>query len=264
MLSCYIKTPVYRPEVDPEDLNDTTGRMISGYQIVFDPDYTQIVHRTDTISRSNSGLYLNFSVILYTENNEGKLTPINYNRGIPGYYDMYISFHANRRRVRLRSQTPPRGQHLPTRRQRIPLLQTHPNQSNVSNRIHMAMRRKNVNLPIVNTQRYHLSVTGYDANSGLIFAHRTRQDNVNVRYSRILFAIAETAYGTLKRLRNILEGNRTVPNRNYPLPKQENTEKCFSTQESWCNNNNTPRVQNIPQRVQNIPQLSSSSSKRTR
>ena len=141
------KTPENRPVGLPETLNDGTKRMIRSFQIVFDPDYTQIVHRTDTISRSNSGLYLNFSVILYTENNEGKLTPINYNRGIPGYYDMYISFHANRRRVRLRSQTPPRGQHLPTRRQRIPLLQTHPNQSNVSNRIHMAMRRKMLTFP---------------------------------------------------------------------------------------------------------------------
>ena len=196
------KTPENRPVGLPENLNDGTNRMIRSFQIVFDPDYTQIVHRTDTISRSDSGLYLNFYVILVDDNR----VPIRDNNGSPIKYHMYISFHEN-----LRYMAP----NAP--------LQTNANQPHVHNRLHMAMRR-NVNLPIVDTRRYHISVIGYNNDLGLRFAHRHNQDN-NI-HSRILLAIAEKAYGILRRLRNIEQGNPRVPNGNHPLPIQGDTEGC--------------------------------------
>ena len=203
-----------------EDLNDGSGRRVKFFQIVFDPDYTQIVHRTDTISRSNSGLYLNFYVILYTEDNNGNEVPIVDNNNSPIKYHMYLSLHENK-------QPGPGG-----------FLQTHPSQPNIPNRIHMAMRRGG-NLPIVNTPRYHVAVDGYNNITGLIIVHRTDQDNNNNGYpiySRTLLQIFKEAYSILRKCRMVEMG--FAPNNNNGYPIWQNIERCRPTSSNNNNNNN--------------------------
>ena len=202
------KSSIRRVQVAPENLNDGSNRMVAGFQIVFDPDYSQVVHGSDTINRSDSGLYINFYVILY-QNIGGNPVAIMDNNGEPIKYHMYSTFHDNRQ-----GMTPPGQPPAP--------LQQHANENNVQRRIHLSMRNAGENLPITNGNRYHMSFEGWDNVAGADFSHR--QNQPYGRYSRTLVEIFQEVYDTVRKCRMVQEGN--APNGNFPIARWQDTQGC--------------------------------------